>query len=87
MAAKSTLAISTDGCGRAHEAQRIDGLAVEMRFVMEMRAGRAARRAYTADDLAARDPCARFDGDAREMRVTRDQTAAMIDFDHAAIAA
>src|SRR5690242_12099130 len=52
-----------------------------------MRAGRAASRADLADHLTDLDDVADLHVDLREMAVARGQPVAMVDLDHAAIAA
>src|SRR5882672_7053580 len=52
-----------------------------------MRTGRSAGRADGADHLSDLDLIANLDADLRQMSVTGRQAVAVIDFDHAAIAA
>src|SRR5215831_18000286 len=71
----------------AQEFLRIDCLAVDSRFIMQMRACRASGRADFADHLSDLDDIADLDADLGQMAVTRRQPVAMVDLDHAAIAA
>src|SRR5215467_5178023 len=66
---------------------RIDGFAVDPRFIMQMRSGGAAGRANLADHLSDPDGIADLHVDLREMAIARRQPVAVIDLDHAAIAA
>src|SRR5207237_6828818 len=71
----------------AQEFLGIDGFAVDPRFIMQMRSGGAAGRADFANHLADPDAIADLDVDFRQMAVAGRKPIAMIDFDHAAIAA
>src|SRR6185437_11194206 len=71
----------------AQEFLGIDGFTVDPRFIMQMRSGGAARRADFADHLADLDHVADLDVDLREVAVAGGEPVAMVDFDHAAVAA
>src|SRR5262245_31735312 len=71
----------------AQEALRIDGVAVDARLVVQVRAGRAPGGAHLADDLADADGLSFRNVDDRQMAVARRQSVAVIDPDHLAVAA
>src|SRR5882672_688058 len=71
----------------AQEFLGIDRVAVDPGFVVQMRTGRSAGRADGADHLSDLDLIANLDADLRQMSVTGRQAVAVIDFDHAAVAA
>src|SRR6516225_306058 len=71
----------------AQELLGVDGFAVDPRFIMQMRAGGAAGRADLADHLSDPDGVADLDVDLREMAVAGRKPVAMVDLDHAAVAA
>src|ERR1044072_8844902 len=71
----------------AEELLRIDRVAVDARFVVQVRSGRASRRADLADDLSDADRLPDLDVDLRQMRIARREAVAVIDFDHLAVAA
>src|SRR5215475_11918846 len=72
---------------RAQEFLRVDRLAFEPRFVVQVRSGRAPGRADVADDLSGLDGLADANGDRRQVTVAGRQSVAVIDVDRAAIAA
>src|SRR5947207_917065 len=72
---------------RAQKFLRIDGVAVDAGFVIQMRTGGAAGRADLADHLADLHDIADLDVDCGEMAVAGGEPVAVIDLDHAAIAA
>src|SRR5204863_5083698 len=72
---------------RAQKLLRIDGIAINAGFVVQMRARRATGRADRADHLADLDDLADLDVDLGEMAVAGRQSVAVVDLDHAAIAA
>src|SRR5262249_16821067 len=74
-----------DAC--AQEFLRIDSIAIDAGFVMQMRTCRAPGGAACADHLADPDDIADLDVDLGEMAVARGESVAVIDLDHAAIAA
>ena len=69
------------------KASGFDGVAIAPHFVVQMRAGRAAAAADLADDGAGRDVLADLHVDPAQMCVARRKSVAMIDLDHAAVAA
>src|SRR5215204_2029981 len=71
----------------AQEAPRVDGHAVDPGLVMEMSAGRAAGRADAADERAGRNLLAGHDPDRGEVGVAGREAVAVVDLDHAAVAA
>src|SRR5215218_3114448 len=71
----------------AQEAPRVDGHAVDPGLVMEMGAGRAAGRADAADERAGRNLLAGDDPDRGEVGVAGREAVAVVDLDHAAVAA
>ena len=71
----------------AQEFLRIDRVAVDPGFVVQMRTGRPAGRADGADHLSDLDLVADLDVDFRQMAVAGRQAVAVVDFHHAAIAA
>src|SRR6266403_4797433 len=71
----------------AQEFLRVDRFAVDPGFVVQMRAGRPAGRAHSADHLTDLDLIANPDADLRQMAVAGRQAVAMVDFHHAAVAA
>src|SRR5690349_4622751 len=71
----------------AQEFLRIDRFAVHARFVMQVRAGRAAGRADLADDLADTHRLSDSHVDLRQMAITGREPVAVVDLDHIAVAA
>src|SRR4051794_8749657 len=71
----------------AQELLRIHRVAVDPRFVVQMRTGRAAGGADRADHLSDPDKIADPDVDLRQMTVAGRQAVAVVDLHHAAIAA
>src|SRR5262249_1121340 len=71
----------------AEEFLRIDRFAVDAGFIVESRPGRASRRSDFADHLADLPDLADLDVDLGEMAVAGREPIAMVDFDHAAVAA
>src|SRR5882757_9866062 len=69
----------------AQKLLRIDRVAVDSRFIMQMRTGGAAGGADRADHLADLDEVADLDVDLGQMAVAGRQSVAVIDLDHAAI--
>src|SRR5262249_4352903 len=72
---------------RAQEFLRVDRLAAQPRFVVQVRSGRASGRADLADDLPGPDGLADVNVDRRQVAVACRQSVAVIDVDHAAVAA
>src|SRR5262245_50331608 len=72
---------------RAQEFLRVDRLAFEPRFVVQMRSRRAPGRTDLADDLSGLDGLADANVDRRQVTVAARQSVAVIDVDRAAIAA
>src|SRR5215218_10733396 len=72
---------------RAEESLRIDGVAIDARLVVQVRAGRAPGGADLADHLADTDGLSLRDIDRRQMAVARRKPIAVIDLDHLAVAA
>ena len=72
---------------RAQKFLRVDGVAVDPGFIMQMRPGGAAGRSNGADQLTDLHDVADLDVDLGEVAVARRQAIAMVDFNHAAIAA
>jgi len=66
---------------------RIDRVAVDPRFVVQVRAGGTPGRSDPAYDLANAYDLADFHADLRQMAVTGGKTVAMIDFHHIAVSA
>src|SRR3546814_20778980 len=73
--------------GAGDEGYRVDRLAVDAHFIMQMAARRAAGRAHEADQLAAMDIAVGGDQQLRHMAVARFHAAAMRNLDQVAIAA
>src|SRR6478609_9364636 len=71
----------------AQEFLGIDGFAVDPRFIVQMRSGGAAGRADFTDHLADLHAIADLDVDLRKMAVAGGKPVAMVDLDHAAVAA
>ena len=73
---------------RQLDRHRVDEVAVDDDFVVQMRAGREAGLAKVADDLALRDAHAGGDAaaEARHVIVGRDIAVCVLDLDTAAIA-
>src|SRR5262249_23928562 len=65
----------------------VDRLAFEPRFVVQVRSRRAPGRTDLADDLPGLDRLADANGDRRQVAVAGRQSVAVIDVDHAAVAA
>src|ERR1700721_41784 len=82
---------SISACGQPHacaqEFLRVDRFAVDPGFVMQMRTGRSAGRPDRTDHLSNLDLVADLDADFGQMAVAAREAVAMVDFDHAAIAA
>src|SRR5947207_2833106 len=72
---------------RAQKLLRVDGIAVDARFVMQMRAGGATGGADGADHLSDLDDIANPDVNFRKVPITCRQPVAVVDLHHAAIAA
>src|SRR5215470_126166 len=72
---------------RAQEFLRVDRLAAQPRFVVQVRSGRASGRTDLADDLPGPDGLADVNVDRRQMTVAGRQSVAVINVDHAAAAA
>src|SRR5262245_64069756 len=72
---------------RAQEFLRVGRLAFEPRFVVQVRSRRAPGRTDLADDLSGLDGLADANGDRRQVTVAGRQSVAVIDVDHAAVAA
>src|ERR1700712_429113 len=69
------------------ELLRIDRIAVDPGFIMQMRAGGAAGRTDRADHLSDLDDIADLDVDFRQMAVAGREPVAVVDLDHPAVAA
>src|SRR5215475_5038364 len=72
---------------RAQEFLRVGRLAFEPRFVVQVRSRRAPGRTDLAYDLSGLDGLADANGDRRQVTVAGRQSVAVIDVDHAAVAA
>src|SRR5215475_5803442 len=72
---------------RMQELLRVDGIAVDAGFIVQGRAGRTTGRADLADDLADLDALSDLYVDLGEMAVAGREAVAVIDLDHAAVAA
>src|SRR5262245_46561341 len=72
---------------RPQKPLRVDRLAIDAGLVVQVRAGGATSRADPADDLANVHRLADLDVDARQVSVAGREAAAVLDFDHVAVAA
>src|SRR5271157_4120338 len=64
---------------------RVDGSAVEMDFIVDMRSGGAAAAADVSDDVTAFDVLAGGDGESRHVTEERLDAVAVVDDDDAAV--
>src|SRR5690606_14654154 len=71
----------------AQKTLRIDRIAIDAGFVMQMRPGGAAGGADVANGLADADALADLDANGGEVAVAGGEAVAMVDLDHAAVAA
>ena len=73
--------------GRLQEGDRVDRLAVDPDFVMEVASGRAAGRAHQADHVAALDALAGGDQRLGKVAVAGLDAVAVLELDEVAVAA
>src|SRR5690606_37331286 len=73
--------------GSGEQAQRVDRLAVQQNFVVQVRTRGPARRTDVADQVAASNLLPRLHGKAREVAVARRDPGAVLDHDGVAVIA